>query len=338
MTLMEVMVSAGLVGIIFVVLMTLLGKSGEYTSIFVGSAKTIEGVSETVSILSAVIPQTTRITSCNCRSNQSTRAACVWDTAQAWYDPIITGGATPPAVILSGEFEAYDGAQSLTSMVGLVSPATYSGVPCISQASNMSASIQRGCRQSYQLEYTAPTAATGSGSLSGLLTLKIGGGIKYVSIGKADQDGAGGLGLSELSCGFDNSTGGVTGANFVLNMRVKTKQNIVRTTSHPQYESWYPGRSAAAQNVLATKNYLRGQFREIRLKFGMRNISTRGLYAWRAASLRNCKPDGALSSSAELCCSQALSGSSCAACVAGGLAGAADAACCSGKATGGVCD
>ncbi len=337
MTLIEVLVSTGIVGIIFIALMTLVGKSGEMTSRFVGEVKTIEGVAETVGILNAVIPQTTRITSCLCRSNTSSRAACVWDSSSAWYDPVITGGATSGATILAGEFEAYDGTQALNSMAGLAKPTTYAGGPCIAQASTMATALQKGCRQAYELIYRAPTQATATPSNSGSLVLSMAGGARSYMIGNHVEGGAGGLGLTELACGFDSSGGGVTGANFVLNMRVKTKQNIVRVTSHPQYESWYPGRSAAAQSVLATKNYLRGQFREIRLKFGMRNISARGIYAWRALSIRNCKVNGVTATTTEQCCSQARTGTTCVACIASGVAGATS-SCCSGRVTGGVCD
>src|SRR5688572_25729314 len=87
MTLIEIMVGTGLVGIIFVALMSLLGKAGEFTSIFNRDVRTIEGVTEAVGALNAIIPQVTRIQSCNCRANSSTRANCVWNAANPWYDP-----------------------------------------------------------------------------------------------------------------------------------------------------------------------------------------------------------------------------------------------------------
>ncbi len=343
MTLMEIMVSTGLVGIIFTVLMFLLGQVGDKAGDSSGMLKTIEAVAESVSILNAVIPQTTRIKECRCRSGTSSRASCLWDSSgtNVWFDPVRNGSAASPVDILVGEFEAHDGTQALTDMNGLLYQATYGNTACIAQESTLLTTSQRGCRQVFKLTYTAPTAATASESLSGQLELNVGGGTKRVYIGAATAKGQDGLGLTELSCGFDNvnGAGGTTGANFVLNMRVKAKKNIIPTTSHKDYESWYPGdRSQASQTVLATRNYLRGQFREIRLKFGMRNITTRGIYAWRAQSIKSCKPNGRASTNPNECCSQASNGATCVACVAGGLAPPAASACCSGQMDGALCE
>jgi len=343
-TLLEVMVSTALVGVIFVALMTLLGKSGEVSAIFRGQVRTIEGVSEAVGALNSILPQVTRIQTCKCRANSSTRANCIWDSSStnAWYDPVRDGSlsGTPP-VILSGEFEAYDGTQALNSMAGLASPASFMGVPCIGQASNLSTSLQRGCRQSFSLEFTAPTqAAVGTPSKAGMLRLRIGGrgDAQSYTIGADTEDGAGGLGVTELACGFDSSSGGVTGSNFVLNLRVKTKLNTIRDPSHANYESWYPGRTTAAQSVQATKNYLRGQFREIRMKFGMRNLTSRGIYAWKALSIRDCKQNGESAGNVAQCCSQAFDGATCVPCVRSGQGGSSNIICCSGTRTGGTCN
>jgi prepilin-type N-terminal cleavage/methylation domain-containing protein len=346
MTLLEILVSCALVGIVFVALMSLIGKSGEVSAIFRGQVRTIQGVSETVAVLNALIPQVTRIQHCGCRSNDDSRANCIWESSRDWEDPVRTGGATSPVTILSGEFEAYDGTQALNSMAGLLTPTgAYQGVNCEDQVLTGTNSAQRGCRQTFQLNYVAPTQATaGTPSKAGMLRLKIGGRADQYDykIGEDDYDGAGGLGVTELSCGFDNTTGAVTGTNFVLNVRVKTKFSNVADTSNLYYESWYPGRLPAEQTVLATKNYLRGQFREIRLKFGMRNLFTRGLYSWRAAAIRNCKANGTAAGSATECCSQAHDGTNCVACVPGGVAPTGGAgSCCSGQAgnvTAGLCD
>ncbi|MGZ3672538.1 MAG: type II secretion system protein [Bdellovibrionota bacterium] len=98
MTLIEIVVSMGLVGLCFLALMTILNQVGSFSAYFTGTAATIEGVTEAVSLFSGVVPETTRILSCNCQANTSARANCIWDAQNPWYDPIRTGGAAGMAL------------------------------------------------------------------------------------------------------------------------------------------------------------------------------------------------------------------------------------------------
>jgi type II secretory pathway pseudopilin PulG len=339
MTLIEVMISTGLVGIMMFVIMALLGQVGGFVSVFNSQASTIEAVASTVGVLNSTLPLVTRVEACNCRTASGTRATCIWEPDQPWYDPVINGAQASPVTLLQGEFEAHGGPD--TSLAEVLNISTYQGIACESHNSDLGGALTRGCKQKFSLRYTAPTSASATvPSNAGLLELNINSGSRVVKIGEADADGMAGVGVTELSCGFDSSgtvTGGA-GLLFVLNMRIKAKSNNIRAPTHPNYESWYPGRTVAAQTAQATKNFIRGQFRELRLKFAMRNISTRGIYSWRAESIRNCKRNGQTATNFTQCCSQALSGGACVACTPGGTAAGAATACCSGTLTGGVCE
>ncbi|MGZ3703416.1 MAG: hypothetical protein ACXWSD_16735, partial [Bdellovibrionota bacterium] len=297
-----------------------------------------------VSLFSGVVPETTRILSCNCQANTSARANCIWDAQNPWYDPIRTGGAAGAIDILTGEFEAYDGnPYSLTSFAKLNKGSiSIAGQTCLPNYS--SNPLARGCKLPYALHYTGPTLESGSTpSKAGELKLVIGSGTTRVAqVGLADPRGANNLGLTELSCGFDygvgGASGGTGGTSFVLNLKLKARSNLVNTTSNSKYESWYP-------TTDCSNNYCKGSFREVRLKFAMRNLTTRGVYYWKPTSTRNCRPVGATTDQANValtsaapCCSHAWNGTSCITCLPAGSAALADASnCCSGNLSGGLC-
>ena len=158
MTLIEIMVSTGLMGVVMVALMFLLYQSGLLGQRMDGSFQSIEGAAEAVSMFNSVFPGVTRIQTCLCQSNTSTRQACIWSSANYWYDPVITGGAVGGSTpIVTGEFEAYDGlGASATSMASLITNAiSIPGETCAASQSSMTASQMRGCKLSFQLRYTA---------------------------------------------------------------------------------------------------------------------------------------------------------------------------------------
>jgi len=344
MTLIEVMVSTGLVGLCFLALMTILNQVGSFSAYFTGTAATIEGVTEAVALFSGVIPETTRIKSCLCQGNSSSRANCIWDAQNPWYDPIRTGGAPASAQILTGEFEAYDGtvpsvAPYMTISAQNKSAITIAGQTCAPTNSTMPVALLRGCKLPYILTYTGPVKESGGvPSSAGELMLSAGA-THMAKVGLADPRGANNLGITELSCGFDYGVGGggTGGTSFVLNLKIKARSNLVNNTSNLKYESWYPDQNC-------TNNYCKGSFREVRLKFAMRNLTTRGVYFWKPTSIRNCRPVGtnkdaagnALASAAS-CCSNAWDGSKCITCQGAGTGSADGSNCCSGNVSGGAC-
>ena len=147
----------------------------------------------------------------------------------------------------------------------------------------------------------------------------------------ANKNGAGGLGISTLACGFESSAGGVTGTNFVLNLNIKVRSNSILDVSNSYYESWYP------QSCTGSNSRCKGLTRPLLLKYSMRNLTQRGLYLWRSEGFKRCKQPGDTASSAAECCSQAWNGTACALCLASGQAATVAAACCSGDLNGAVC-
>ncbi len=340
MTLIEVMVSTGLVGLMMVVILAIMGNVGGFVGYFNNQANTAETVNTTVAGLNAALPLITRIQECNCRTASGTRATCLWNPNDPWYDPVYDGGQASPVVLLRGELEAHNGpSTSLANVLGLSS---FQGGTCATHNSTLTSGLTRGCKQAFSLTYTAATRPVGTTeSKSGRLILSVGSGAKTLQIGDTDWDGMGGIGLSELSCGFDNSAGtsgsGISGAIFVLNMRVKARASGVRSTSNSNYESWYP-RSTPTGTPSPNVNYYRGVIREVRMKYSMRNIAVRGVYSWRPESIRNCKVNGRTATHPSQCCSQAMSGGSCVACIpGGGVATGGANSCCSGTLNGGNC-
>jgi prepilin-type N-terminal cleavage/methylation domain-containing protein len=330
-TLLEVMVSTGLAGIVMVVIMFLLFQSGKFSATMNGNFETIEGVADTVSIFTNVLGQATRIQTCRCRANSNTRANCIWDQANEWYDPIRTGGAASGVVLLSGEYEAYNGATSLTSLDNIATSSINIGQTCLTQSSDMASQYLRGCKLPFSLRYYGPVDSSGATpSTAGKLVLTLGTG-KSIQIGNNTKTGANGLGVTEVSCGFDSSTGGVGGSDFVLNIRLKVRSTTSQNPNSTIYETWYP---AGCGNY---KNYCKGMFRDVQLKFAMRNLLSRGVYYWRTEGIKNCKTTAAAGSAAERC-SGAWNGASCLArCIASGSASGNAAGCCSGQLSGGNC-
>lgn len=339
MTLIEVVISSGLVGLIFVVIMGLMGQVGSVASFFSSQEATMTAVVDAVGSLNATMPLVTRITACNCRA-VSSRAQCIWDSSQPWTNPVFDMAQTSPVTLLAGEFEVHDGPG--TAMTDVLNLASFGPDTCLSQNSTGS-TYSRGCKVGFELKYTAPTALTSSAaSKAGTLRLEIpargAGAPARVSIGAATAEGAGNIGVTELSCGFDNGAGSATGANFVLNFRVKARSRLTKKLNDPNYESWYP-RAGGSAPYQSDKNYFGGQIREIRLKWAMRNITARGIYSWRGESTRNCKINGATAGNSSQCCSNAINAGICVACVRGGQGAAAASACCSGRlAGGGLCN
>jgi hypothetical protein len=154
-------------------------------------------------------------------------------------------------------------------------------------------------------------------------------GTRHVSIGAATAQGEGGIGVTEVSCGFEEESGGISVSNFVLNIQTKVRSSNVNVPTDSRYESWYPGANCLYNNC-------RGLFRSTMLKFSMRNISVRGAYFWKPAG-QVCKENGQAAVSPQECCSFASNGTSCVACLASGTSASAPTACCSGVISGGAC-
>lgn len=332
MTLIEVLISTGLAGLCFVAIMFLLSQSSKLSGRMNQNFETLEGVTDAVSQFGTVIPQITRITSCLCRANTNSRASCIWDPgASAWYDPV-RGASLADGTsldVLKGEFEAYDGTQTGTSMDALKTSNISLWQACAGSSSDMANTDMRGCKLSFALNYTSATATT-----AGQIKLTMGG--RSVQIGAASSGGARGVGVTDFACGFDSTSGDVAGSIFVMNIRVKSRSNLVINSSNPEFEPWYDSHGCSTATTLSNA-YCRGAFREIQLKYTMRNLTTRGAYFWRPSSIRNCVVTGSTATSAAQCCSQAISGGTCATCKPAGTASALGTGCCSGNLSGGFC-
>lgn len=370
-TLMELMIGLGISGIVFLALMTLITQSAKFSGYFHGTANSIEGVNDAVSQLNAVMSQVVAVTSCGCRGTTNAELSnCLWDSTDsstAWYDPVIDGGMSNSSngglghLIFSGLYESFFGGENaplaprlpgtlqlLTTDILASSFGDSSSPlgPCRPNPS-MTDDNQRGCKRKIRLYYRAPevevTTPPKVPAKSGSLSILVGGDdVTAVSptspglmrIGMPTREGANGLGLSRLSCGFNKAVGtsnfGTAGLLFVLNMKLKGKGNSIQEPTHVNYESWYP----------ASTKFVNGMVRDLQMKFSLRNIGTRGLFAWRAASVRGCKIVGVAANQREECCSLAFddSAKTClGSCIPTGASSTMATACCSERAAGGVC-
>lgn len=340
-TLIELMVSLGLSGVVFMVMMTLMGQSATFSAIFHGGANAVEAVSTTISQLNNVMPQIVRINTCGCRGAESSSLSnCTWSEASPWYDPHYNGGvASSNQILLEADFESFYGGnntQNTTQLERSNLPAGFGSEfgGCDSTAyASLSNYRARGCKHRLRLYYTPPTLeAGGVPSKAGSFWLWMGNqvGKGVYSIGAVDKNGMSGIGVSELSCGFQSGTGGSglqSGLLFVLNMKVRSRTTTLQDPANSLYESWYKG----------GLNYGKGVVRELRLKYSLPNLAYRGMYQWRSLGKRNCTPNGSSSGSAEECCSLAWSGTSCVACIASGQPSTTATACCSERLSGGNC-
>lgn len=362
-SLMELMVGLGLSGIIFMTLIALMGQSATFSSVFHGSANTIEAVSTTLRQLHSVMPQVVSVNSCGCRGATSTSISnCIWSdtdpvTDPGWYDPHYNGGVTAGTehLLFDGLFESYNGADTdgdgrLDLTKDTIDDAWGAALGgCESYDENLGSKwVQRGCKQRVRIYYTPAKAESGgTPSNAGSLRLKLGtaadvdqvatiglkSGPGNYNVGAADWDGLNGIGVVKVSCGFVQGADGKAGTLFALNVRVKARSTIRRSpTPASLYESWHQ----------AGANYGRGRFRDIQMKFAFPNLSNRGAYQWRTASQMDCKANGEDANSREQCCSFAWDGARCVACKRGGGASgesaSRDSECCSGKlGAGGKC-
>lgn len=384
-TLIEAMTGLALAGVVFAIVMGLLTQSAKFSTFFNGTATSIEGVNEALTVLNAVMPQVVRVRQCGCRGTASTaQSNCTWSDSQPWYNPVLNAAASNIAngnlgvLLLDGDYEDYFGGDNTVNTSQLRTPniATlfsgfYTKLGNCETYSTVSSSDRRGCKRRVRLFYNAPTlenAASSSpanASVSGRLTLMLGGpsavtestvslesavadtGVGVVTIGARTRFGADGLGLTELSCGFVSSSGGVAGLLFALNFKVKARSTTLQVPNHRNYESWYPNSASVsptynANSGMSGKNYEAGVFRDIRLKYSFRNVGTRGVYGWKSQNNRYCKPNGysfpgSDTPKVEECCSLAISGRQCVGCKAGGVAATTATECCSEKKSGANC-
>lgn len=340
---MELMVGLGLSGIVFMIMVTLMGQSATFSSVFHGTANSIEAVSATVRQLNTVMPQVVNVASCGCRGANSTNLSnCTWSDGQPWFDPHYNGGVSAGTehLLFDGYFESYDGDDVTDDGVMDLSRSAAEGRSwaanlggCFDYDESLGTWVSRGCKQRVRLYYTSATQASGgTPSNAGVFRLKIGTAADPAgnfTIGGADRDGLNGVGVVRVSCGFVQGTGGQAGLLFVLNVRLKSRSTTSQNTAHSLYESWYEGGA----------NYNKGRFREVQMKFAFPNVSYRGVYQWRTAAQKNCKENGESVSpggSKEECCSLAMSGTTCTSCIRSGQGGTAT-SCCSGKVSGGTC-
>lgn len=377
-SLIELMVGLGLSGVVFAVLMTLLGQTAKFASFFGGTATGVEGTAEAVTMLNTVMPQIVRVRSCACRGletapGNSYLSNCVWRETEPWFNPILNGTGSNSSngnlgvMVLDADYEDFWGGtnDNGTSQLRFDFPATGISQLYNSYTNNLGAcqdydSVpnveKRGCKRRLRLFFNAPTmevsgsSSTADASVAGRLTIIIGGddgvsestapssALSVSRIGDRAINGSTGLGLTEFSCGFLGSTGGISGLNFVMNLKLKARSTSIQTPSHNNYESWYPNTGDANSYAGSSgKNYNSGLFRDLRLKYSFRNIGTRGLHHWRSQSNVKCKANGAAAGAREQCCSFAIASGTCTACLASGEASADADRCCSEKVLAGDC-
>lgn len=348
MTLLELLIGLAIFSVVSLAVGTVFSTGLSLSGLFFRNAATMEAISDGMFQLTAIMPQVVKVSSCACSGTGGTAADCTWTSAAEWFDPVFDGGAATGAQIFEGEFEAGFGglgAMADTTLTSYLNANFPLARGCANNPYFNDATEDRGCRQLIRLTYTTPTlenVGAGTESEPGSLQISVHNVANPAqqTVFRIGNESFGGTktgamtrsGLVRLSCGLASPGGGQVGANFVLNLRTKVKQQSIEDVGNALYESWHP----------TGANYSKGFFREARMKFNLQNLSVRGAYHWRMQSARGCKFNGdtlgSVSVTAEACCSGAKSGTTCSGtCKRAGVAASEDAECCSEKISGGVC-
>jgi hypothetical protein len=340
-TLVELMVGLACASMVFLAAGVVFFRGTELSAYFFRNASVMEQVSDGITQLSAFMPQIIHIRTCNCSAaGASSGASCTWTSATEWNDPVLDYGIPSPVTLLDADYESGFGGAGIGAAQYLTADQTltsyYAGLGC--EAAHPGGITSRGCRKRLRLIYTPPTAVSGSTpSTPGELRLDLNdtswsGTTTSLRIGniQANTARSSRVGITKLSCGFATPNAGQIGTDFVINMRMKVKSSGVEDVTNAFYESWYPGGT----------NYSKGFVRESKLRFSFLNLSPRGMYQWRIASVKGCKIAGQAATSREECCSMALNaaGNACVAgCIQSTQVATNNSQCCSEKIVGGVC-
>ncbi|MCO5144494.1 MAG: prepilin-type N-terminal cleavage/methylation domain-containing protein, partial [Oligoflexia bacterium] len=172
-TLMEVMVSVGIAGIVMLVFGSLMSQSASFSSFFNSSASSIEGAADVVANVNAVLPQVVSVHTCRCRGSAlpNNLSNCIWDDSTPWYDPVHNGGADDSAAtglsLIVGEIEMFNGGTNVANTTQLlrsnIAASNYMNNigGCLNYTAFPAAQL-RGCKMNFQINYKAPDIEVGS--------------------------------------------------------------------------------------------------------------------------------------------------------------------------------
>jgi prepilin-type N-terminal cleavage/methylation domain-containing protein len=267
-TLLELMIAAAIGALVFYTLMSLLGQTTNFATHFHGTAGAIEASSDAISQLNGMMPEIVRIRRCSCSGSSTTAtASCRWfppaSSAEPniGKDPVQNYGVASPGTeveIFAGDFESFGGAVTATGYPGLRGLFTgylgqggnaSSGIKCAGMDGVLSGLYAKGCKMPISLYYTSPTLESGTTPAKpGSLRIAVGGdgsafsgGTSDTWIGRPTDTGYRGIvGVTQLSCGFAQSSASSASMLFVLNLKINSRSTTEQNVNCSSYESWWP--------------------------------------------------------------------------------------------------
>jgi prepilin-type N-terminal cleavage/methylation domain-containing protein len=344
-TLVEMMVSVAIFGILSVALATLFAKNAERNAISINEAQMTEQVSDFSDALESYLSNTTRVINCNCFS---TSGACLFDDTNFPAPSCMTAGLEGfcvPPTSAQVDFETEDANDPTqlapTAVAGHCDP---EGAQPRSNPQVSGSSWARGCKRRLRLVYVAPTRMNTVGA-----TTKVGtpGELQIWDIdGAGVQIGATPVhrlpGVYYFRCGRPPQVPGPpplkpAAAQFRFEIRAKSRANNANVSTLPQRvpEGWFPGTSATP----ADSTFTEGTHRNVRADVSFRNLNVPGVHFGKPSSILSCLSNGSASASSAECCSGYLIGGACSSapvCMTKGQPGTTD-SCCSHMADSGNC-
>jgi prepilin-type N-terminal cleavage/methylation domain-containing protein len=309
MTLVELMVSVGLFGILSLGLAEMFASNSRMSARAQNESKLSEQVVDFSQALENYLTNATQILGCNCANG------CVLPDLTGLSSPpagtdCMSGNncgsgstAAPGADILIFEYEdannptdpAINGQCEVTALGGLVDAKgrlTNNGI-------SPDALTLRGCKKRIHLTAIQPTAPTATAPGSpGQLALyledpanpgsllpdpvKVVGGISSGSAGAGQMTGT--AGVFQMFCGQTPIPGTAIAApdHFRIQFSVKTRTNNTQDVTSPFFEGWTPGSANFNLGIQRTYNF----------DISMHNLNVPGVQFGKSQTLLNCTQDG----------------------------------------------
>ncbi|MGZ3696837.1 MAG: PilW family protein [Bdellovibrionota bacterium] len=333
MTLVELMVSTALFGILVLGMMTLFSENSKKVAKSQNESRLSEQLVEFSEAIENTLGNATQLISCAC--NPGTVGNCIFDQTPANPDCAIGQCGNPaapaPLTLLRYEYEdaqnPSDPATNLQCVLG--SPSS------VSTTITPEGLILRGCKKriSLQVVQPVPVLPTPKNAAPGQLAIVLEG-----LNGAPNKVITTLSGVTSLRCGqlpldptLPVAAQQPSPEQFHLEIGIKTRDTNLPLAA-PQWDGWHP----------LDAGFYQGTHRTISTDINFRNINYPGVHFGKAISFNNCTADGAPSPDGN-CCSGYQSATApnlclaATACITSGLASTAAYECCSHKRINGSC-
>lgn len=288
-TLVELMITVGLIGVSSLALMSLLGQYTSRTAQQQFEAELAEDLLGFSELLEAHLANATLVDYCGCGPLPPAGNTCVYDATTP--DCTLNPGGCNNAAIIRFEYED-------STDPSILAPANcnFGGAPFAAAVSPQSL-IPRGCKHRARLVYTPPTNAASALPRPGTLALV------REDPATGNPITAGGVqqalftvsGVTSFKCGHpDNPSRPGTPATGSFRFTIGAKARASRVApGDPNFDSWHPSDTA--------RGFARGTHRSLTTDVSFRNLTTPGVQFGKATTEKNCTIDGLVDTNANCC-------------------------------------